>query len=318
MTIDFQISYTLDVLSYIGCMLDDKKKSLYDEDIQRFMPMLGTISDKYLEKLIKINQRTPDFIDHIISMLIVNDHLHDWTTTDLLDRHRRLVAVFKKSKQFENASKHLKKFINGDFAKAMPLIKIIATDLERLSFKKFWLEEKLPILKERNLEYQAVLDHFDVAGHVNHWMMQPLIPTCGQWYMLAYSGTNYKLLLGAYSVTSSVTLADGFFGKVVSYALEKMTYRPFCKVLKPTPDLKAEFKAHEQYKSFKGISGYAEKSLKLALEVYLLEKYKETDVEIPATYPFALKLLEALRESEKGAEMPVADYVSDLMKKFSR
>ena len=318
MAVDFQISYTLDVLSYISCMLDEKKKNLYDEDIRRFMPMLGTVSDKYLEKLIKINQNTPDFMDHIISMLIVNDHLHDWKTSDLLDRHKRLVVVFKKTKCFEKASKKLKRFIQGDYSKAMPLIKTIAADLERLSFKKFWLEEKLPRLKERNLEYQQKLDEFDIATHVNKWLVTDKIPTSGQWYMLAYGGVHFKLLLETYPVTSPLLLADDLFKKVVSYGLEQVTYRPYLKGLKPTPDLKAEFKNHEDYKGFKGFLGYGEKSLKLALEVYLLENCGEKGFEISENYPFAMKLVDELRENKKPADEPVANYIPQVIKTFSR
>ena len=317
MSTEFQISYTLDVLFYIGCMIDKEKKELYDEDINRFMPMLGTISDKYLEKLEKIKQNTPQFISYLVSMLIVNDHLHDWSTADLLDKHRHLVTMFKKAEQAGNASTGLKKFISGDFSKSMSLVKTIATDLERLEFKKFWLEEKLPLLKERIAQYEQVLSEFNVATHVNRWV-EKKIPEGGQWYLLAYSGNQYKLLLNEFSVTSPTTLADQLFDRVVSYALKNACYKKYCKMLKPEKSLKTEFKEHELHKSFKGISSYIDTCLKMALKVYLMEGCGKTGLEAPADYPFAAKMVAYLREVDKLEDVAVSSYISDMMKYFSK
>jgi len=315
---EFQISYTLDVLLYIGCMIDEEKRDLYEEDIDTFMPMLGTISDKYLEKLKKINKGTPGFINYIISIVIVNDHLHDWTTTDLLDRHKRLVTVFKKTAHFKKASSVLKKFINNDFSKTMPLIKVIVTDLDRLGFKKFWLEEKLPLLKERTAEYQKVLSEFNIARYVNSWVVDKKIPVNGQWYILAYSGNQYKPLLGKFNVIAPITPADQLFHRVVSYVLKAGSYRKFCKALKPDSDLKAEYKKHKLYKSFKGISDYAEVCLKKALSVYLIDDYHTSELEIPANYPFATVIHGFLCENEKPIDVAIGVYVIDMMKKLSR
>ena len=314
----FQISYTLDVLLYIGCMIDEGKRDLYEEDINRFMPMLGTISDKYLDKLKKIHNSTPEFINYIVSMLIVNDHLHDWKTADLLDRHKRLVVMLKKSEQFKHVSTDLKKFINGDFSKAISLIKTIANDLERLEFKKFWLGEKLPLLKERTGEYEKMLGRFNIAQHVNGWVGNKKIPASGQWYMLAYSGDQYELLLDEFSVTSPIISANQLFSKIASYALSNTCYRKYCKVLKPTPSLKAEFKGHKLHKTFKGISGYANKCLKMALKVYLMEGCGETDLELSEDYPFAAEILTYLRENEKPSDVAVGRYMMDMMRRFSK
>jgi len=299
-------------------MIDEEKRVLYDEDISRFMPMLGTVSDEYLEKLKKINQKNPEFIDYIASLLIVNDHLHDWTTSELLDRHKRLVVMFKKAKQYQNASKNLKKFIKNYFSKSIPLIKTIANDLERLEFKKFWLEEKLPILRERSAENQTVLSEFNIAHHINGWVDKQKIPESGGWYMLAYSGDEYKVLLDEFSVSSSTISAEQLLTSIVSYALKTTTYKAFCKSLKPTPSLKAEFKGHEYYKSFKGISGYTDACLKVALKVYLMQGYGKTNMIVNDDHPFAVELLTYLRNNEKPADAEISGYIKNMMKEFSR
>ena len=315
---DFQISYTLDILAYINCLIDEKKQKLYDEDIKKFLPMLGTISDKYLEKLIKFNRQKPNFIEHIISILLVNDHLHDWTISELLDKHKRLVPTFKKTKQYSNASKELKKFINNDFAKVMPLVKTLATDLERLEFKKFWLEKKLPDLKERTAQYKQLLNEFNIAKHINNWAVNEKISEANRWYVLAYGGVDYKVLLKEYQVVSPIILADNFFDKVVSYGIKKNSYRAFCKVLKPTPELKNEFKKHELHKAFKKIAAYADRCFKIALKIYLQEGYGNHSQEVPESYPFANEILDYLRKNKKTAEKSIEDYITQLMKHFSK
>ena len=317
MDTDFQISYTLDLLFYIGCMLDAKKRELYADDIEKFMPMLGTISDKYIEKLTKIHQSTPQMIEHIASILIVDDHLHNWTITDLLDRHKRLASTFKKNKLFENVSKDFKKFLNTDYGKVMPLIKTIATDLERLGFKTFWLEEKLPILKERINDYQIILSQFDIMHHLNSWVINKKMGV-GQSYVFAYSGRRYRVLLGKYRVISSVIPADDLFERMISYALRVNTYKKFCKILKPTSALKIEFKGHKRHKSFKGITAYAEANLKLALKVYLLETCGNNAMELSGEYPFATEILNHLRTNKKPNTLAAGPYVLGMMKQFSK
>ena len=318
MSTEFQVSYTLDVLFYIKCLVDEEKRSQYDEDIRRFLPMLGTVSDEYLEKLKKINKKNPKFIDHMVSLLIVNDHLHDWTTTDLLDRPKRLVVMFRKSGQANGAPKDMKKFIKNDFSKTIPLIKTIASDLERLGFKKFWLEEKLPALKERSAENKLVLSKFNIAQHVNGWVEKQKIPDGGQWYMLAYNGNKYKILLNEFNVTSPITAADELFDSIVAYALNATSYKSYCKVLKPTPNLKAELKGHKNYKSYKKISVYADACLKMALKIYLREGYNKTDITIDEDYPLATDLLNYLRSDEKLTDETVGHYITNMMKYFSR
>ena len=319
MSTDFQISYTLDVLLYIGCMVDEEKNSLYDEDVNRFMPMLGTISDKYLEKLKKIHQGTPEFINYIVSMLIVNDHLHDWKTADLLDRHKRLVAMLKKSEQFEHISSDFKKFIKGDFSRSMTLIKTIASDLERLGFKKFWLEEKLPLLKERTTQYQRVLSEFEIASYINGWAVDKKIPVDSPWFMLAYSGDQYQVFLREFGIVSLMISDDQLFSKMVSYALKVAYYKKYCKVLKPEADLKSEFKAHALYKkAFKKIFVYADTCLKMALKVYLMEGCGKGGLELSEEYPFSTEILMYLRENKKSEDVAAGVYIMDMMNKFSR
>ena len=319
MKADFQISYTLDVLCYINCMINEEKKKLYDEDIERFMPMLGTVSDKCLQKLQKMDEKNPNFIVHIVTMLIDNKNLHNWTTTDLLGKSKSLIGEFKKSDHFKNAESDLKKFINGDFIKSMNCIKIIATDLERLGFKNFWLEEKLPVLKERISEYQAQQDRFNIVDHVNHWVTSDVPFSCNNWYMLAYSGNRFDLLLGYFSIASPIIAADNLFERVISYVLKTQDYTGFMRKFKPDPILKAEFKGHENRNMYRRLNGYVEACLKMALKVYMMEQLPEmTEMPLPDGYPFAREILAYLREHAKDAHLPVGDYMAGMTKHFSR
>jgi len=314
---DFQISYTLDILFFIDCMIDEKKKELYEDDIYRLMPMLGTVSDKYIEKLIKMNQHTPRMIEHLVSILLINEHLHEWSVTDLLDRHKHLIKNFKKTKQFSSASKDLKKFIKSHSLKAIPLIKAIVIDLERLDFKKFWLEEKLPLLKEKITEYQMTLGGFNIASHVNKWVMNKEVLSSGQWYLLIYSGADYKTLLQEYRVTSAILARENLFECIISYALQVNSYKDVCKLLKPTQKLQAEFKSHEECKKLKKISNYVETSLKMALKIYLLEGCGTVAPKLPDN-SFANEILNYLYEFKKQDNIKAPEYLGEMMKKFSK
>lgn len=319
MKVDFQISYTLDVLCYINCMINEDKKKLYDEDIEKFMPMLGTVSDKYLQKLQKMNEKNSNFIVHIVAMLIGNKNLHEWTTTDLLGKSKRLVGEFKRSEHFKNAGGELKRFINDDFAKSMNYIKIIATDLERLGFKKFWLKEKLPVLKERISEYQEWLAAFNIANHVNNWVADKESFRCDSWYVLSFSGNRFELLLEYFGVVSPIISTDNLFERVVSYVLKTQDYKGFMRKFKPDPILKAEFKGHPDRSMYRKLNVYVEACLKMSMKVYLMEKMPEVvAISLPEGFPFANDILGYLREHEKVSSVPTSHYIGDMMEEFSR
>ena len=316
--VNFEISYTLDVLFYIECMLNREKHRLYDDEVNRFMPMLGTVSDKQLDKLHNIYTSSPDCMLSIVAMLITSPHLHTWKMTDLFDNHKSLVTSFKKSKEYQNVSASLKRFASGDFLKMMPMIKTIVADLERLEFKKFWLEENLPALKERTAEYEQVLSRLDIVTLVNSWVVDKKIPADDQWYLLAYSGSEYQPVLRSYSIVSPMIPSEELFARMIAYAVGVNDYRKFCKGLKPTAELKLEYKEHPLSKSFKGITGYAEVCLKMALKKYLAEACGDLYADLPEDYPLAGVILDYLRDNEKLKVQTVGDYVGKMFKRFSK
>lgn len=319
MKVDFQISYTLDVLCYINCMINEDKKKLYDEDMERFMPMLGTISDKYLRKLQKMNEKRPTFMIHLVAVLISHQHLHDWTTLDLLSNPKGLIGEFKKSHYFKNAKGELKKFIHDDFVKSINYVKVIAIDLERLGFKKFWLKEKLPVLKERIFEYQAQLDAFDIVKHMNTWVIDKEKFKCDHWYVLAYSGNQFVLLLEYFSVVAPIVLADHLFERVVSYVLKTQDYKSLMRKFKPDGALKAEFKKHADRGMYPKLIIYVEACLKMAMKVYLMETLPDLVViSLPDGYPFAHDILGYLREHGKDRGVAMQHYMTGMMKHFSK
>ena len=318
MKAEFQISYTLDVLFYIECMLNREKHRLYEDEVGRFMPMLGTVSDSQLTKLHNIYQSSPDSMLSIVAMLITNPELHTWKITDLFDNHKSLAASFKRSPAYKNVSGQLKKFATGDFLRMMPLIKTIVHDLERLEFKKFWLEECLPDLKERTSEYENELGRLEIASLINGWVVDKRLPATDQWYLLAYSGSEYQPVLRSYSIVSPMIPADELFSRMVEYAVQVNDYRKFCKGLKPTAALKMEYKEHPLSRSFKGIMGYAEVCLKMALKKYLTELAGKTYADLSEDYPLASALYEYMKTNERLKVQPVGDYVGKMFKSFSK
>lgn len=316
--VNFEISYTLDVLFYIECMLNCEKYRLYDDEVSRFMPMLGTVSDQQLAKLHNIYMSSPDSIHNIVAMLITNPELHTWKSTDLFDNHKNLAVSFKRSKVYKNATPALKKFVTGEFLRMMPLIKTIVHDLERLEFKKFWLEECLPNLKECISEYETELGRLNIIELINGWVVDKRLPTTDQWYLLTYSGNEYQPVLRSCSIISPMISANELFAQIVEYAVQVNDYRKFCKGFKPTVTLKAEHKAHPLSKSFKGITGYVEMCLKMALKKYLTELAGKTYTDLSEDYPFASVLYEYMKANERLKVQLVGDYVGKMMKSFGK
>ena len=319
MNADFQISYTLDVLCYINGMLNTDKKKLYDEDMERFVPMLGTVSDKHLQKLQKMNEKKPGFILHIVAMLIDHHHLHHWRTTDLFNKFKSLTGDFKKTKHFKSADPALKSFLTGDFNKSMTYIKVIALDLERLGFKNFWLEEKLPVLKARISEYERCLDFFDIESHLNHWSVSQAPVSLQQWYVLSFGGDDLQLLLNQFYVISPVVAAADLFEKLVVFTLRRQDYKSLLRKFSPNPQLKTEFKGHPQRRKYKKMHNYMAACLRFALSVYLLELIPSVEQrELAQAYPLAEDILSQLRENKKETDVSVHSHLTQILQNFAK
>jgi len=315
----FHISYTLDVLSFIGLMLDESE-DIHSDDIDRFKPMLGTVSDKYLKKLGRIYDETPKLIPYLITILISNHNLHILRTSQLLGAPNQLIDNFKKSAYYKESSASLRRFIKYDFKRSVAYMKTITVDLERLGFKSFWLEEKLPLLKQRATFYEGNSVWLGIVKYANSWTLNHKIPTEAEWYILTYNRELFTTLFDRFNLVD-LEVEDDFFEQVVTYSLREERYVKLTKTLKPTPQLKQEFKGHTTRKSYGKVAKYVEMCLKLALKAYLLNHLKEEredHLEIPTGYPFATELYSYLHDHPRTEEETLKNYILHMMKHFSK
>jgi len=315
----FRISYTLDVLAFIGLMLDESN-DIHSEDIERFKPMLGTVSDKYLKKLGRIYDESPKLIPYLITILIANDGLHTLKTTQFLGKPSQLIDRFKKSGHYKESSVSLKRFIKYDFKRSVIYMKTIAMDLERLGFKSFWLEDKLPLLKKRATLYEQNPVWLGIVRYTNSWTIEHKIPTDAKWYVLTYNRELFTTLFDQFNLVD-LEVEDDFFEQVVTYSLREERYLKLTKALKPTPKLKQEFKGHSERKFYGKFSAYVEMCLKLALKAYLLNHLSEKEedyLEIPKGYPLATLLHQYLYDHPRVEEETLKDYITNMMKHFSK
>ena len=315
----FHISYTLDMLSFIELILKDETDPLHQEEVEKFKPMLGTVSDKYIKKLDKISQHHPNFIRHIITLLISNDELHLLKTSHLLGSHRQLVDKYKKSGYYKSSSDGLKRFIKSDYKKSIIYLRTIATDLERLGFKSFWLEHKLAKLKQRVAFFEDNSVWVKVVKYANQWILAPIIPEAAEWYILAFNTQSFDTLLKRYNLVD-LSVKDDFFYHVVTYALMHDNYHKVVKTLKPTSQLKIEFKTHENRKKYGSLSRYVEMCLKIALKAFLLNRLEDEDEQlgIPDDYPFATQIYQYLLTHERQEADTAKHYLLQMIKHLSK
>lgn len=319
MEMGFHISYTLDVLSFIGLMLDEKN-DIHSEDVERFKPMLGTVSEKYLKKLIRIHDETPKLIPHLTTVLIANDYLHIWQTAQLLEKPGQLIENFKRSGYYKVSSSNLKRFVKYDLKRSVKYMKIIAMDLERLGFKAFWLEEKLPLLKQRAVFYEQNPAWLGIVKYTNSWTLTHKIPTEATWYVLSSNYERFTTLFNRFNLVDA-EVGDDFFEQVVTYSLREERYLRLTKTLRPTSELKKELRDHADRKTYGRMAKYVEMCLKLALKAYLLNHLSEGEEEylkIPEGYPFALELHRFLQDYPRTEEISLENYILEMMKHFSK
>ena len=320
MKLNFEISYTIDVLLFIDSMIRGDYDD-FGDDMKHFLPMLGTVSDKYLKKLKKKLRKNPQFIEFIVSMILVHNQLHILTAVELLKKPKQIVSQFKKSPYYKTSSPELKKFANSNFERGLSYLTTIAIDLERLGFKSFWLKEKLTLLKMRSREYNDEIERFNPFDRINHWLNENELLYESKWYILSYSSKRFATFFGDFNVISTSVTENDLFEKMLSYLLFAESNTKAIKgILRKTGknvSLKLEFKSHPDKNHYKNLVNYVEISLKIALKVHLINEIKQDDnVKITrlADYPLSQEIYGYMNEYKKSEVVTIEDYITSMFK----
>ena len=196
-------------------------------------------------------------------------------------------------------------------------MRTIVIDLERLGFKSFWLEEKLPVLKRRTFVHYDLLSSTDVVAHVNSWIIHNKIATSTDWYVLAYNGEPFNVALNCFNLIDLQVEGD-FFEMVITYLLQQESYSKQLKHLKAPAKLKEELKQHPHRKKYRSVGKYVEMCLKMALNAYLLNDFEgEEKLAIPEDYGFSKEVYDYFVCHRKSKELTIEEYITKTIKHFS-
>ena len=310
---NFQISYTLDVLFFIEAIFSTESEGIL-ADVDQFKPQLGTVSEKYLKKIAKVHQQTPNFISIIASALVINHDLHELTAQEILVNAQKIRQTFKQSPYFKNIPSKEKQFVAKKFTKIIPHLITIIDDLERLGFKAFWLNEKLPTLKTQGTAYEAQLTNFNMTAHLNQFShLQQQNP---EWYVTSYLNQPVLALLNHFNFLRSTIQEKALYAHLIEAQLAKANYQTHARHIKHLRILKDEFKHHPNRSEFQSLVIYINHCIKQALQVYLLSGLptNESTQTINETDKLAKQILKYLNENPKTNEIDVSSYLMQMMK----
>lgn len=171
------------------------------------------------------------------------------------------------------ASKQYKKFVTKDAHELMGALMMIVAELERVGFKRFWLEKRLPQINETIRNYEQQMGTNTLIEKVNEVLGEPLLSTQTV-YLLSFNVNHRVVKVGDFMLGALRLDAYAFTHALLECSINASPIEAALKpVERPLKKNKALIQAYRQVKGeYKSLGAYVSSSVKIAFGAYLSEK----------------------------------------------
>ncbi len=279
-------SYLLDLVYFLELLAGPPSVLTTDEDevcLHYFEDCLSDYAKEEIKRIQKVLPKNKTVSELVLPLILADQDFENFQMTELLEGHRYLISSYKKSPDYEKAPKAYKKFVAKDAQELLGALMMIVAELERVNFKRFWLEKRLPQINDKIRTYEQGTDVMALLDKVNAEFHTPFLS--GQRiYLLSFNVNSFVVKVGDVVVGSLRLDQSAFIHSLLECWMNPVMVEP---VLKPLlRRLRKNKELAKQYKLVKSIhrtlDGYVAYSLKVAFSAYLAEKFGA--LEEPLTY----------------------------------
>lgn len=267
-TLEFLPSYLLDILCFLELLCSDSLIPTTSDDeriIYYFEECLTQDARNEIKRIQKLIPKEETLTSLVFPLVLADQDFENFQVTELLGSPKFLISMYKKSDDYQRATKGYKKFVKRDAQLLLSsLVKIVA-ELEKVKFKVFWIEERLPRIKHRIKQYEKEIGTNVLIEMINERLAETYL-TDQKVYLLSFN-LNHSLsrvnehLIGSLQLDSKMfihSLVEQLFKTLsIEHAL-----KPLYRSLKKNKELMMTYK--EVKSTYNSLLAYIDFNVKLA------------------------------------------------------
>lgn len=275
-TLNFLPSYLLDLIYFLELLIGPHSVLTSTEDdacLHHYEDCLSDYAKEEIKRVQKVLPKNKTLSEMVMPLILADHEFENFQMTELLEGQRYLISLYKKSPDYTVASKQYKKFVTKDAHELMGALMMIVAELERVGFKRFWLEKRLPQINETIRNYEQQIGTNTLIEKVNEVLGEPLLSTQTV-YLLSFNVNPRVVKVGDFMLGSLRLDAHAFTHALLEGFLNarsiEAALKPFERALKKNKEL---IQAYRQVKGeYKSLGAYVSSSVKIAFGAYLSEK----------------------------------------------
>ena len=262
-TLNFLPSYLLDLIYFLELLIGPHSVLTSTEDdacLHHYEDCLSDYAKEEIKRVQKVLPKNKTLSEMVMPLILADHEFENFQMTELLEGQRYLISLYKK-------------FITKDAQELMGALMMIVTELERVGFKRFWLEKRLPQINETIRNYEQQMGTNTLIEKVNEALGESLLSTQTV-YLLSFNVNPRVVKVGDFMLGSLRLDAHAFTHALLEGFLNarsiEAALKPFERALKKNKEL---IQAYRQVKGeYKSLGAYVSSSVKIAFGAYLSEK----------------------------------------------
>ena len=270
-------SYLIDLVYFLELLVGPPSVLTTTEEekcLHYFEDCLSDYAKEEIKRIQKVLPKNKTVSELVLPLILADTDFENFQMTELLEGNRYLISLYKKSPDYVKATKDYKKFIAKDAQELMGALMMIVAELERVHFKRCWLEKRLPQINDQIRAYEQGKDVLTLIEKVNEEFDSPLL-SYQRVYLLSFNVNSSVVKVGDVVLGSPRLNQSEFIHSLLECWLAPIALEPFIKPL--VRRLKKNKELIKQYKLVKPwhrtLEGYLAFSLKIAFSAYLAEKF---------------------------------------------
>jgi len=309
-TIDFQTSYTLDLLHFIDLLITGGAAEVSDdlEHFRGFLSHEGDLSIAHLQKTLKFGQSLQQLV---APLLLADAEFNKLSLPELLISGRYLVNNYKSTPAYQKATLAYQRFLQKEALSVIASLEPLVLDMEKGGFKHYWFTTHLPMLNMCVGAYKERFEWDKFTAILGKW---------GSGTFQIYVSPLAKLDLAQYGINHIVVTYEPSCRRIARQLIEAVVEEAIGSV--SWGQLVGRITQKEEIRKVKfwgqTVVDYVRKNARLALELLLKEEaglihnasQQLLNMEM-GSYQLAQLIYEDMRQSPKN-QQSMAEYLGRL------
>lgn len=267
-TLEFLPSYLLDMLCFLELLCSDAIIPTTSDDdrvMYHFEECLTQDARNEIKRIQKLIPKEETLTSLVFPLVLADPDFENFQITELLGSPKFLISMYKKSADYQTATKEYKKFIKRNAELLINSLAKIVAELEKVNFKVFWLKERLPQINHRIKQYEKEIGTNVLIEMINEQLAEAYL-TDQKVYLLSFNLNHSVSRVNEHLISSLQLESKMFIHSLVEQLFKTLSIehalKPFYRSLKKNKELMMTYK--EVKSTYSSLLEYLDFNVKLA------------------------------------------------------